>query len=423
MSLLVALWSLVACSGRTPTPSGQPPQDRPAPTAPIDFDAPPAEEGLKIELYDAEPASGPSEAIPTPPTSSLSKAQIDTLLGRVPALEGAEGDRKTFAMRPGSKPPPLPGSDVQTAFPPPEAPALGEADAAKPLEVVRFAPEGDVPMAPHVSLTFNQPMVAVTSQARAEETVPATMTPAVAGKWRWLGTRTLLFEGEAGAGRLPMATDYTVEVPTSAQSSAGKSLAAPFRFTFATPPVTLVDHLVGGEPMGLEPVVLLAFDQAVEPGAVLEHLKVTGPGVPSVHLATDTELAEAGAGADRFGEQVPAERVVALAFAEPLAKASAFGVTVAAGTPSAEGPKVTAQDQSLASRPTVRSPSCAHTAGGATSAAPARRSRCSSTTRSTRPGSMRRRSTSSPSSRGCGCRSRATACRSPAPPSGAPCTR
>ena len=41
-----------------------------------------------------------------------------------------------------------------------------------------------VPLAPELSVTFSQPMVAVTSQSDAAATTPVKLTPTPKGKWR-----------------------------------------------------------------------------------------------------------------------------------------------------------------------------------------------------------------------------------------------
>jgi len=76
--------------------------------------------------------------------------------------------------------------------------------------VIRYSPEGDVTLAPNLSITFSQPMVAVSSQQEAAENIPVKLLPQPPGKWRWVGTKTLVFQPE---GRFPMATQYSVTVP------------------------------------------------------------------------------------------------------------------------------------------------------------------------------------------------------------------
>ncbi len=127
-------------------------------------------------------------------------------------------------MREASLPPPRTGRTARASFPPGETAARPEAATAGPLEVLRRMPEGDVPLAPHLSITFSQPMVALDSHAGlAREASPVRLSPQPPGEWRWVGTRTLVFEPE---GRFPMATDYRVEVPAGTRAATGGALAS-----------------------------------------------------------------------------------------------------------------------------------------------------------------------------------------------------
>ena len=118
-------------------------------------------------------------------------------------------------------------------------PATEQADApaAVPatLEVVRAQPEGAVGVAPFLTITFNQPMVPVgTIGQLAAADVPATISPAVDGRWQWIGTSTLRFDA-ATRDRLPMATDYTVTVPAGTRSASGAELAGGVRAARSPP--------------------------------------------------------------------------------------------------------------------------------------------------------------------------------------------
>ena len=85
--------------------------------------------------------------------------------------------------------------------------------------MLRVQPAGPVKIAPRLAVTFNQAMVAVTSHADTiAKGVPVKLTPTLAGKWRWIGTRTLLFETKL---RFPMATEFTAEVPAGTKSASG----------------------------------------------------------------------------------------------------------------------------------------------------------------------------------------------------------
>src|SRR5688572_23024473 len=85
------------------------------------------------------------------------------------------------------------GNTVEVSFPAPGT-SNAETVTAGPLEVVRYSPEGSIPLAPELSITFSQPMVAVTSQEEAATSVPVKLSPQPPGRWRWLGTKTLIFQ-------------------------------------------------------------------------------------------------------------------------------------------------------------------------------------------------------------------------------------
>ena len=281
-------------------------------------------------------------------TTALSQEQIQNLLTRLPSLTAEEGDVEPARLPDQSLPPPRPGVEVDLPFPPPQAEAAPEDDADAPLELLRFSPEGDVPLAPHLSVTFNQPMVPLSShQELAQEDVPVQLSPAVAGHWRWLGTKTLLFEtDEAGVDRLPMATIYTVEIPAGTESANGKALAESVSWTFRTPAATLQTAYPTDGTFGVEPVFFAAFDQRIDPAAVIEHTQLTASGhAYGVRLASADEIA-ADARVRRLVESAQRDRWLAFVSEDPLPRATTVTVTFGAGTPSAEGPLVSAHPQS-----------------------------------------------------------------------------
>lgn len=274
----------------------------------------------------------------------LEPAEVERLLSRTTGFAGQIGDAREFAMRPGSAPPPRTGKTVDVPFPPEISPKAPDTGKPGELEIVRYAPEGDVPLAPHLSLTFSQPMVAVTSQAEAAKTVPATLTPQPAGSWRWLGTRTLLFQPD---GRFPMATDYAVSVPAGTASANGDRLKAALGFAFSTPPPTVVAQFPEYGPRGLEPVIFVEFDQRVDAAAVAETTRLAHGGRTSaLRLATAEEIAADAEVRELVGKAAEG-RYVALRAAAPLPRGTHFRVVVKRGTPSAEGPKPTDRDQSF----------------------------------------------------------------------------
>ena len=298
------------------------------------------EPGPAFQLREASPPREGYQPVPAADAAPLPEADTATLLGRLPELERAE--TQDFARREGPPPPELTGDTVETPFPPPVQPGGPPAAEPGPLKVLRYQPEGDVPLAPHVSLTFSRPMVALGSVAeRAEGPFPAKLTPAVAGRWRWLGSRTLVFEPRGE--RFAMATEYQVEVPADVSAADGTPLGAPLRWSFRTPAPQVVSSEPRGGPTELEPLLLVRFDQRVDPAAVLGSIKVSAGGEPvALRLASDEELA------GRSLSQP--ERLVAFKPREPLPGDAKVRVDVGPGTPSAEGPRRSEQAHSFAFR-------------------------------------------------------------------------
>src|SRR6185436_14115499 len=159
-------------------------------------------------------------------------------LSRAKPIQKDVDDQKAFALRPGSQPAPRTGNTIKGQLPAPPSSLLPPKsnDAGQALKVSRWMPEGEVPLAPELSVTFSQPMIAVTSQEDAAQNVPVKLSPATKGNWRWIGTRTLLFDP---ATRFPQATTYRVEVPAGTRSANGGVLKDGVKWTFETPPPTL----------------------------------------------------------------------------------------------------------------------------------------------------------------------------------------
>jgi alpha-2-macroglobulin len=299
--------------------------------------------GLTLRLGEAQEGAPPATA-PSPATTGepLSAADTARVLARLPELPAEPGDEKDFALREKSLPPPRTGATVKDAFPPPPTDAAPPADTPTgPLTVVRRMPEGEIPQAPQLSVTFSQPMVAVTAHDHlAASAVPVRLEPQPPGQWRWVGTKTLLFEP---AVRFPMATAFRVEIPAGTRSATGSTLAAAVGWTFGTPAPVLTGRFPLDQPTRRQPVIFASFDQRIDPAAVLRTVKVTG--ASALRLATAQEIA----GDDevrRLSGQATEGRWLAFVPAAPLPADTAITVTVGPGTPSAEGPRTTAKAQS-----------------------------------------------------------------------------
>ena len=305
-------------------------------------------EGLRFRLSAGKLAGGesPAERLPITPAQKLSDADADKILARVKAIATQPDDEKDFALREASLPAPRAGQTITAEFPPKPTQATTPVVESGALTLRRFQPEGEVPLADRVSLTFSQPMVAVTGQEDAAARVPVTLSPNVPGKWRWLGTQTLIFDAGSGK-RLPMATEFSVSIPAGTKSVTGGVLANAQSFTFKTPAVRLLSYGPQNNSVGQrrDPLIWLSFDQKIDPDAVLKTVKVLADDKPvRVQRVSQLELEKA------VGKSETPERWLALKPVGLLPGDTQITVQVGPGTPSAEGPRVTEAVQNFSFR-------------------------------------------------------------------------
>jgi uncharacterized protein YfaS (alpha-2-macroglobulin family) len=117
--------------------------------------------------------------------------------------------------------------------------AIGDGAASSSAEfaVVFGAPSGTTLDPSEISIVFNRPMRPL-DLAGQEAPSPAVLTPAVKGRWQWVGTSALQFVPE---GQLPRATRYTVEVPAGTRALDGSTLGKPYQLSFSTAVPALVE--------------------------------------------------------------------------------------------------------------------------------------------------------------------------------------
>jgi uncharacterized protein YfaS (alpha-2-macroglobulin family) len=296
---------------------------------------------------------------PSPPAQAarLTEEEAQNVLKRLQPIKTGPDDEQEFALRDRSLPPPRAGKIINAVFPSPDQPPTpGAALNSGPLEVVRRAPEGAVPLAPQLSVTFSQPMVAVTSNDDlAAQSVPVKISPEPPGRWRWVGTKTLLFEP---AGRFPMATSYSVEVPAGTRSAAGGALESAVRWSFSTPPPQVKTSYPADGPYGRDPLFFIEFDQRIDPSAVLRTIKLrAGRVAPRLRLATPEEV-EADEPVRKLARRAQAGCWLAFravgsqgkSSVPPLPGDARVEIVIGPGTPSAEGPRTTDTPQSFAFR-------------------------------------------------------------------------
>jgi len=306
--------------------------------------------GLDLRLSAGKQGPPAFDRATLAPARKLSPADTTALLARAKPIAADAADPQAFALRAGSQPPPRTGVTITSAFPPPASSLLPPAasDAGGDLRVLRYLPEGKVPLAPELSVTFSQPMIAVTSQEDAAATTPVKLSPPAKGKWRWIGTRTLLFDPEV---RFPQATTYKVEIPAGTKSAIGGTLKQPTRFTFETPAPAMVAHYPDGSPQRLNAPMFVMFDQRIDPRAVLSAITVKAGGKPfairmlePAELAADKQLQSLVDGAKQAEQD---GRWLAFRATQPFPADTAIAVELGTGTPSAEGPNRTTQPQTF----------------------------------------------------------------------------
>jgi hypothetical protein len=280
----------------------------------------------------------------------LSEDEVQQILSRLPDLPADAEDQTGFNLAQEPIPPPLTVETLTSPFPPPEsAVSPTTPEESGPLQVVRFSPEGEISVAPFINVTFNQPMVPLgTLGDLAAEQVPVQVEPAMPGTWRWLGTKTLTFEYDSELiDRLPKATQYQITVPAGTQSAVGGELADAVTWTFTTPPVKMLSSFPVNVAQPLDPVFFIAFDQRIEPAAVLETIHVTaGDKNISLELASEADI-QGNNNASQMVKHAQEGRWIAFKANAPLPADTAISVTVGPGTPSAEGPLVSQEAQSF----------------------------------------------------------------------------
>ena len=312
----------------------------------------PTTNGLQFRLSEGTEGAETREVQPTVKADPLSEGETSNLLKRIPAVKEQTDDKTDFAKRAGSLPPPKTGKIVNVKFPSDEGRGTPKVNIGNSLEVVRFSPEGEVSLAPDLSVTFSQPMIAVTSQEQASENVPIQLSPQTEGKWRWLGTKTLMFDTTK---RFPMATTFTARIPAGTKSINGQTLSKDVVWTFTTPPPKVETMIPANDQITRrDALIFVSFDQAINPGAVLQTISVTaGKQKIKTRLATQEEI-ENDESIKYYAKQAQPNRWLVFRAVNSdglpenaLPADSTITVTVEKGTPSAEGPLTTTKAQSF----------------------------------------------------------------------------
>ncbi len=308
----------------------------------------PLDTGLSLAVAEGQ-GSATGTAFTPAEVTRLPETEALVLLDRVPALQGREAPAAPLLPTARLNPPPagtqeiLPFPPVVTA-PDPDVPA----DPLAALQVLRYSPSEDTAVVPNVSVTFSQPMVALTSHAVLAETdFPVALSPTPPGEWYWMGTRTVVFQPE---GRLPGATRYRVEIPPGLQAVAGSTLETGVSWEFETERLALAQTWPPDVPQPVRPHVALEFNQAIDPLALESYISLHASGREIPYAVLKPDLHALPTALQAFLTRTVPARTLVLQPLEDLAPNTTLRVDVAPGAPSAEGPLPTQATQSMSLR-------------------------------------------------------------------------
>ena len=308
---------------------------------------------LTVRLSEGDAIGGASSpAVSRVDGRPLDEAEVRAVTDRLPPWDYDDGrDATDFERPPESLPPPRTGETIDRPFPAGPDTDAPDVDSG-PLAVLRVQPEGDVGIAPFVSVTFNQPMVPLGTVGQLDDLdVPVTITPSLPGRWQWIGTRTLRFEHDPQTfDRLPMATSYVVEVPAGTMSQSGRELAEAVRFEFETPAPSMEWLIPQHDSLDLQPVFLVAFDQQVEAVAALDAITFSADGDQhQIRLASADEIEGDEYISSLLGYALD-DTWVAFRPAAPLEPDSSIRIEVGPHVPSAEGPNTSGESSVVEAR-------------------------------------------------------------------------
>lgn len=151
------------------------------------------------------------------------------------------------------------------------------ASAAEELKILSATPQGNLNALDDgkaITLTFDRPVIALSGVEKDVREGPISMTPAVKGVYRWMGTSTLSFIPDTP---LAYATRYVVNVKAPITAVDGAVLAKPFNFSFVTPrpQVTEVYPYQEQTQVTLEQPIFLKFNQPIDPKKAANFVSLT----------------------------------------------------------------------------------------------------------------------------------------------------
>lgn len=137
------------------------------------------------------------------------------------------------------------------------------------LKVILAQPQQFANPGENITIMFNQPIMPLTKISNTKpQDIGITINPKVEGNFAWLSTSILEFIPEGG--RLPLATDFEVEVPANISSISGTKLDEDFTFGFTTqiPKVVASIPLPDKHIAGPDQKIYMQFNQKMDKNSV-----------------------------------------------------------------------------------------------------------------------------------------------------------
>lgn len=320
--------------------------------------APTSDDYIKVHQFIRDDSNDSGEAI----VEELPVERAQALLSRLGPRDD-EDISQEFHQREKSLKPPNSYNEISVSFPPNENIELPEEvkrdleiEHEKELKILRYTPEEDVEFAvSRLTITFSQPMCPITSIDKANENIPATITPQVDGRWIWLGTKTIAFEPKP---RFNFSTKYTISISKGLKSMNGGELLNNFSFSFSTPTLNIKSSFPTGSHHNIENLIgFIEFDQRINPDEIVKYIKVNNQ-ANSVslisHEQVELNLAKQLDIENKFTNyfstlrnylknNIPKQHLF-FSIEGKFEKSSTINITISNNAPSAEGPLLNRHD-------------------------------------------------------------------------------
>jgi len=244
------------------------------------------------------------------------------------------------------------GPPLQPLPPPPALSIAPEALPGAGLTVVAARPHEVVGADARPTITFSRPVVALMSiEEQKALPPPASLSPAVEGEWRWIGSASVEFVPRAP---LPFATRFTVTVPAGLKGVDGSTLKEAYGWSFDTPGPRLESVNPSGQWRWVRPTedMVLVFNQAVVEPEKSISLRVGREGTLWPITVSTAAAAPAPEEVERPGRTlVPSRRTtVTVKAGKPLPLATDLELVIATTLGAKEGPLTLDQEQRIAYR-------------------------------------------------------------------------